>query len=151
MRRSRCGFSLLEVILALAILVGAIAVLGELISLGTRSAAAARDLTQAQLLCESKMNEISAGIITPDAVQAAPFELDPDWLYSIELASTEQDGVVAVRVVVTQNLPVQKRPAEFALVRWLQDPGLELPEPADASSESTTSGTTSGSSAGAAP
>src|SRR5687767_7391349 len=55
---SRAAFSLLEVILALTILVGAIVVLGELVRLGTMTAAGARDLTQAQLLCESKMSEI---------------------------------------------------------------------------------------------
>ncbi len=58
-------FSLLEVVLALAILVGAIAVTGELVRLGTLSAASARDLTQAQLICESKLAEITSGITPP--------------------------------------------------------------------------------------
>jgi general secretion pathway protein I len=70
------GFSLLEVILALAILTGAVAVLGEIVRLGIRNAQVARDTTQAQLLCESKLAEITAGIIPSDPVprdrQAGP-------------------------------------------------------------------------------
>jgi hypothetical protein len=32
-----------------------------------------------------------------------------------------------LRVTVTQDLPVGHRPAEFSLLRWIQDPLLELP------------------------
>ena len=60
----RAGFSLLEVILAMAILAGAIAVLGEAGRLALRNAGYARDMAQAQLLCESKMAEIVTGIAT---------------------------------------------------------------------------------------
>ena len=125
-RRSR-GFSLLEVVLALAILVGAIAVLGELVRLGTVNAGSARDLTQAQLLCESKMAEISAGLILPEMVQAVPCEYNAEFLYSIDVQPTDMPGLVALRVTVTQDLPASHRPAEFSLLRWIQDPLLELP------------------------
>ena len=61
--RRRGGFSLLEVILALAILVAALAVLGELVRSGVRNAQMARDLSRAQVLCESKLGEVFAGAI----------------------------------------------------------------------------------------
>jgi len=148
--RAPSGFSLLEVILALAILVGAIAVIGELIATWTRAAGAARVLTQAQLLCDSKLNEITAGILIPDPVQGAPIETDMEWLYSIDLFPSDQNGIVAVKVTVYQDLPVERRPVTFSLVRWLQDPGIELPEPEDTSSAggSSTSGTGSSASQG---
>jgi prepilin-type N-terminal cleavage/methylation domain-containing protein len=125
-RTSRRGFSLLEVVLALALLVGAIAVTGELIRLGTLSAARARDMTQAQLICESKLAEIMAGIMLPEAVSYAEYELDPEWLYSVELASADVPGLVILRVTVVQNLDPIQRPAEFSLTRLIQDPGVEL-------------------------
>ena len=53
----RRGLSLLEVMLAIAILGGSIAVIGELIRVGTISAAKTRDLTTAQILCESTLAE----------------------------------------------------------------------------------------------
>ena len=123
---SRRAFSLLEVILALAILTGAIAVLGEIARLGLRNAQVARDKTLAQLLCESTLAEITAGITPPDPVQGAglvmPEDLadgPPKWLYSIERADVDEDGLVAVRVTVAQNPQVTKRPVSFALVRWI--------------------------------
>jgi len=136
MNRARGGFSLLEVILALAILAGAIAVLGEMTRLGIRNASYSRDMTQAQLLCESKMAQITSGMILPEAEVGVPFApedlIDPDdpvtWFYAIELAAVEEPGVVAVGVTVAQDLPSGQHPVRFSLVRWIVDPGVELSE-----------------------
>ena len=133
----RRGFSLLEVILALAILAGAVAVLGELARLGIRNARAARYTTQAQLLCESKLAEITAGITMPEPVQGAPCEnvvdpADPRWLYTIEVQPVDEQGLVAVRVSVKQDLPPENRPIGCSLVRWIVDPGVEMSEEAAA-------------------
>ena len=69
MRRS--AFTLFEVILALAILVGTMAVLGELVRGGLISAQRARDLSRATLICEGKVAQIVAGIQAPDPVASA--------------------------------------------------------------------------------
>jgi type II secretion system protein I len=127
----RSGFSLLEVILALAILAGAVAVLGELARHGLDTARIARDLTYAQLLCESKMAEIAAGITAPDAVDRAPVETVSNatqlsWVYSIETESTEIEGLLAVRVTVTPDLPDERHPVRCSMVRWIQDPNATL-------------------------
>jgi general secretion pathway protein I len=138
----RGGFSLLEVILALAILTGAIAILGELARLGLQHAKAARDLTEAQLLCESKLAEIRSGILSPQPVQGVPIqeEYPPGeipWLYSIELQQIDQDGLVAVRVTVTQDLPPERRPLSFSLTQWIPDPNLETSETTEQASNTT--------------
>ena len=136
----RDAFSLLEVILALAILTGSIAVLGEVARLGMRNALIARETTRAQLLCESKLAEISARIIVPDPVQDVPFqtygaeegtvdEAAEGWLYSIDIGDVDADGLVAVCVTVTQDIPPEKRPVRFQLTRWILDPDVELAEP----------------------
>ena len=138
------GFSLLEVVLALAILTGAIAVLGEVVRTGVRNAQIARDQTQAQLLCESKLAEITAGIIPAESVQGAMFETNPvddgeiPWLYSIELGAIDQEGLVAVRVTVAQDLRPELRPVEFSLTRWMVDPGVVFEE--ESFTESATTG-----------
>lgn len=143
------GFSLLEVVLALTILAGAIAVLGELVRLGTVNAGSARDLTQAQLLCESKMAEVASGLLLPEVVQAVPCEYDPEWLYSIDIQPTEMPGLVSLRVTVTQDLLPNQRPAEFSLVRLIQDPLLVLPTEVPTQDGTSTSGASSTSSPGA--
>lgn len=165
----RRAFSLLEVILALTILGVSLAVLGEMTRWGLRNAGYARDMTQAQLLCESKMSEIVAGLVAPEPVTGASFAaedlIDPDdpvgWVYTIELAETDQPGLVAVAVTVSQNLPPERKPARCSLVRWIPDPGIETYDIATAAAteamqtqqNSSSSGSTSlnGSSGGNTP
>jgi general secretion pathway protein I len=128
LKGERSGFTLLEVILALAILAGAIAVIGEVSSLGMRNARLAMETTHAQLLCESKLAEIVAGVESLEAQENVPLgtvgdlSSEADWLYSVEINSTELTGLVEVRVTVRKDLPAEQRPASFTLVRWMLDP-----------------------------
>lgn len=125
----RGGFSLLEVILAMAILAGSIAVLGEAIRLGMRNAQITCDMTQAQLLCASKLDEISSGLALVAAVPSAEFDCvvgdgQTIWLYSISLEATLEEGLDVVCVTVTQdNVP---EPVTFSLYRWVPNAGAEI-------------------------
>jgi type II secretory pathway pseudopilin PulG len=130
----RAGISLLELILALAILAGAVAVLGEASRQAMRNAAAARDVARAQALCESKLAEILAGITPAQAVAKTAFDatmtasLDPSepaWIYTIETEATEESGLISVRVTVTRDMPVEQHPVQFSLVRWMPDPNAK--------------------------
>ena len=139
------GLSLLEVLLALAILGGALAIIGELMSVGARSAELARDLTTAQLLSESKMAELEMGLLPLQTMNATPFEdvqYQTDWLYSINIQQIDQNGLVAALVVVEQNPDVFSRPAKFQLYRWLTDPLAT--STGSTSTTSSTTGSTSG-------
>jgi general secretion pathway protein I len=120
----RCGMSLLEVILAIAILGGALAVIGQLLRIGSRNAAMARDLTMAQLYCETKVNEILVGSILPEAI--SDVELDEtsakgEWLYKIETMGTDTPGVIVVTVTVGQNPNVITRPVSYSISRMMID------------------------------
>lgn len=126
--RRRDGLSLLEVMLALAILGGAIAVVGELMRFGMRNAEAARDLSTAQVLCEAKINEIAAGLLPPQSIADTPIEeianLDAAglWLYSVDVQQVDQQGLIAVTVTVFQDPNLKMRPVDFSLARWMIDP-----------------------------
>jgi len=123
MRRARRGaFSLLEVILATAILLGCLVVLFELARLGGRQARGAEDLSTAQRICQTKINRILAGLDYPEEVQEEEVEGEPGWYYSLETEPAEYPGLIAVRVRVTQDLTAMRHPQEFALVRWIRDP-----------------------------
>jgi general secretion pathway protein I len=153
MKRRR-GLSLLEVLLAMAILGTSLAAIGTLIRLGSHSAVKARELTTAQLLCEAKVAEITSGILPAEPGGPWPFDLPEhaEWEYYVDLQPLPQPGLLSMTVTVQQDLPenpaqtVQPTPLAFSLVRWIQDPGLELPESsteADASATTTSpSGTT---------
>lgn len=127
LRRQQRGLSLLEVILAIAILGGALAVIGQLLRIGSRNAAMARDLTLAQLYCETKVNEILIGSILPEAI--SDVELDEtsakgEWLYKIDTVGTETPGVIAVTVTVGQNPNIITRPVSYSISRLLIDPTM---------------------------
>ena len=80
----------------------------------------------AQTLCESKLNEVAAGIELPDSVGLTPFEYYPDWLYSIEVGATNQEGLLTVAVTVES---ATDEPVTFTLVRWMRDPLFEVEDP----------------------
>jgi general secretion pathway protein I len=150
--KERGGFSLLEVILALAILAGSIAVLGESSRLALKNAEVARDQAHAQLLCESKLAEIAIGVTAAETVGSTAFDAtttasidasEPAWMYSIETQTTDEDGLICVRVTVNRNLPPEKHPVTFSLVRWMPDPNYTPPT---ASSQNSSSGNSSGNS-----
>lgn len=119
---ARGGFSLLELILALAILALAVAAISQLVRLGLSHAKHARELTKAELYCESTMAELAAGVLPLEGVTDVPIEQDSEWLYSVTVEPAAIDGLLVVTVTVYQAEPDPVRPIEFTLVRWLPDP-----------------------------
>lgn len=117
----RKGFSLLEVLLATSILVGCLAVLSELAAIGRQHADDAEKYTVAQSICQTRINEILAGLARPDSVENEELEDHPDWLCSVDTESLAQPGLLALRVTVTENVE-DRPPREFTAVRWIRDP-----------------------------
>ena len=133
----RDGFSLLEILLALAILGGSLAALGQIVAIGASAAREARDLSIARILCQTKLAEVmldAAAGISPQSVPPSPLEsFDSDSLtvfsYQIEVEPAPLDGLLAVRVSV-DALDSDGGPpvARHSLTRWLVDPLLGLEE-----------------------
>lgn len=125
--RRRGGMSLLETILAIAILGGALATLGALIRVGARAAAEAQDLTVAQTLCETRVSEVAIGTLplAPSGLQMCPET--PEWSFALQIAPLEQEGLFMVVCTVQKNGPSPK-PTSFTLSRRVLDPGIEYAE-----------------------
>lgn len=126
-REPRRAFTLLEVVLALAILAVSLAALGEVLRLSGENSTHARDVTQAQLIASTKLSELTSGASQLAAVENAAVEdiiANPPWLYTIELGEGPEIGLVAVRVVVRQEMPQSQNPATYSIVRWMPDPSL---------------------------
>lgn len=130
----RRGFSLLEILLALAILGGALAVLSQIVGTGADSASSARDLSLARLICQAKLAETLLSGMTPVPVPSTPVE-SPDststtpFFYAVDVAPASLDGMLAIRVSV-QAEDVDGGPplASYSLTRWIIDPALGLAE-----------------------
>ncbi len=134
---SRSGFSLLEILLAIAILGGSLAVLSSIAVTGASAANEAADLAVARMLCETKMNELLLNSeIVPLPVPLIPVEADslPDsdgltrFQYSVEVQPAPLQGLLAIRVTVsTEELNNNDQPqVQYSLVRWMVDPALGL-------------------------
>lgn len=100
---SRRGFSLLEVILATAILSAAAMVLYSTFSLGERQGREASQILEAQLLCQSTLDELLAEPTRIKATELTPFDAYPHWAYVIQWAPTELENVIVLTVQVTPN------------------------------------------------
>ncbi len=154
--KTRNALSLLEVLLALAILAGSMATIGEMVRHGSDSARRARDESKAQLLCESKLAEITSGAMSLVPVGLSEFQWElgasgdensgrSEWLYSVDVAPLEQPGLLRMIVTVVQSPDAVRDPVEFTLVRWIVDPDVVPAEDdvAEDEEESTDSGDTS--------
>ncbi len=146
----RDGFTLLEVILSLAILAGAIATLGELIRSGLANAQTARDLTRAEMLCEGIEEQVVAGAIATTSTSGVPCDDDPRWLYSIA-SESDQTGLLTLQITVQKDVPSDQHATQFSITRWMIDPGVapESNDESQSSSSTGSTGSTSGSSSSA--
>jgi len=147
-RRKR-AFTLLEVILALAILAGAVAVLGEIMRAAGRSAADAQAETRAQLLACSLMDEMVTGVLEPTEQTRVALETDDvaPWVYSVTFGTLNLEGLMSVELIVEQDLEKQFNPVRYRLVRWLPsvtEAAEEDEEESEDSQESSEEGADSG-------
>lgn len=140
-RSPRTGFTLLEVLLALAILVGSLATIGELVRVGLQNAHRAAASTTAQLLCESKLAEITAGITSATSTPPTPLDAEGLWQYAVNVELTIDTSLLAVHVTVSENLPPEQGPVEYSLVRWMIDPEATAAAEAEVDAASASSST----------
>ncbi|MFO0036229.1 MAG: hypothetical protein ACK54I_06020 [Planctomycetota bacterium] len=123
--QARTGLSLLEVLLAIAILGGAMIVITQLLNLGYRSAIEARMRTEAALLCDTKMAELAAGVLPLSGTSGEAIEENPNWNYSVSVENASQVGLLAVTVTVAQNNVGNQTPMSLSIVRLMPDPDYD--------------------------
>lgn len=123
--RRRRGLSLLEVVLAIAIMGTAMMIISNLVSLGSSFASKTKFRSEAQILCNTKMAEVSAGVLPLETVSTASIPENPDWTYSIQVQSSDLTGLLLVQVAVAPvNMQIEKF-EPFLLTRLLPDPDYE--------------------------
>ncbi|MCA9262256.1 MAG: hypothetical protein KDA60_00345 [Planctomycetales bacterium] len=131
---------MIEILIALAILVGSMAAFAQLSSLAVRDLQRATDLTMQQTLADSKLNELLLGDEPLADSEWMPFLHEPEWSYAIQVMPTEWPSLVAVHVHVAQTPELEspsatintianfagnpttqldQRPRQFTLVRWM--------------------------------
>jgi len=128
-RRQRRGITLYEVVLALAIFIAALLVLGQSITTGTRAAVQSRLRTQAIVRCESKLAEVISGIEPMQVAGNVPFVDDPThWHWSLDIAEGPYSGLLELMVSVSHSGDVA---VDYSLNRYVRNSQMFLEEPID--------------------
>ena len=119
---ARRGFSLLEVLLSLAIFLTAFVALSQLSANGMRAAVAARLETKAIMRCESKLAEIVAAVEPLESVTDQPFEDDVDWTWSMETVVGPHADLQNVTITVQYDGGNQQATTSVSMSRLIRDP-----------------------------
>ncbi|MDR2439568.1 MAG: prepilin-type N-terminal cleavage/methylation domain-containing protein [Planctomycetaceae bacterium] len=126
----RNGYTLLEILMATAILLlGLTTVLGIMRSTHQRSVAAA-DLADAQLACQTLLNELLAQQSRIAPVSAKPIEGLPDWNISATVYPAPKPGLFVLHITAQKIDLNTKKPAGiiYQLLRWVSQDRIEVPE-----------------------
>jgi hypothetical protein len=115
----RDGVSLLETVLAVAILAAALAALGHQTYVALRASVRAEAETSAALLCQSRLESLLAGMDVSLPVRNQPVPEAPDWQWSAELLPiADLDGAEWLVVSVHQPGP-QAAISRYSLSRLI--------------------------------
>lgn len=123
--RTRRGLTLFEVIISLAILLGSLSVLGQLISVGSRAAVRTNLQSRATLLCQAKLADVLAGIEPLQPLDGLPVDdYHPDWTWSLEVAPGPHPDLLAIAVTVRHIDPLREADSAVTLYRHMRRPNL---------------------------
>ncbi|MDR2117169.1 MAG: prepilin-type N-terminal cleavage/methylation domain-containing protein [Planctomycetaceae bacterium] len=126
----RHGYTLLEILMATVILLlGLTAVLGIMRSIHQRSIAAA-DLADAQLACQTLLNELLAQQSRIKPVPPKQIEGLPDWNMTATVYPSTKSGLFVLHITAQKINPNTNTPAgiNYQLVRWVPQDRVEVPE-----------------------
>ena len=126
-RANRKGLSLLEVLLALAILGGSLAVIGQLVNLGLKAARKSQLQSASNIMADAKMAEVAAGVLALQSTSLTPIEENEGWGYSVEVSDSELPGLLTVTVSVEQTGAVAN-PIRLTINRLMADPDYDPDE-----------------------
>jgi type II secretory pathway pseudopilin PulG len=122
---SRRGMSLLEVFVALAIFIAALAVITQIISTGSRASARAQFQSEATLRAESTMAEAVAGII-PMQNDKKAFDDDAAWQWSLAVETGPHVDTLLLTVTTEHTTETGRVNGMATLKRIIRDPQLFL-------------------------
>ncbi|MBQ2849294.1 MAG: type II secretion system protein [Thermoguttaceae bacterium] len=133
-RRRRGGFTLLEILVAFAVLIAGLALVASLATTTARQAERVEEETGVQLACQNLMNAILAGDATVSLGVEIPLPDVPNWAARVELIDGPISNLVAIRIIASRfeiietphptdpNLTISTRSLEagrrFVLKEW---------------------------------
>lgn len=145
---NRDGLTLLEVLVSVAIFLGSLTAIMQLLNTGQQAEVSARLQSEAVLRCDSKMAEIVAGIEKPVSSADGTF-LDDEigsWKWSVDVTNGSATSLLKMTVKV-EHWPDERHPnASFTASRYIRDPQLFIDAALAASTSTSSSASSSGTS-----
>jgi general secretion pathway protein I len=129
----RRGITLFEVMLALAIFLGAFAAISQVIDLGRQASVEGQLENEAVLRAQTKLAEVIAGIEPMAALEGQAFEDDPDWTWGLTMGDAPHVDVLGLTITVEHTRANGSIDAAFVLTRFVRDPQLFIDAAANAS------------------
>ena len=125
-QHKRPGISLLEVIIATAILAASGIMLMSMFSTGDRHTKRAEERSIAQMLCRSKLDELLADKSSLVAIEAEVDPQFPGWVFGVAMEATQLEGFVKLAVRVTR-IPGMDTGADLDLAsKSIEDPSTSM-------------------------
>ncbi|MBD3673984.1 MAG: hypothetical protein HUJ26_10715 [Planctomycetaceae bacterium] len=122
----RSAFTLLEVVIAVAVLLGSITALFQLMNHGHRASVQAQFRTQAVMLVDTKLNEAVAGVLTLQSTTDEESEDYPGWLWSMSVDDAGIEGLLQVTVTAHRDGDTTVSAHEYSATRFVRDPQIFL-------------------------
>jgi len=132
----RRGLTLLEVVISLAIFMGALAAISQIASQGMRVATEVQWESEAVLRAESQMNSVVVGVL-PMQSASGTFEDNSQWQWNLITATdTLHPDLIRLEMQVSHLNSAGKPTMTFALVRSVRNPDVFLNSGTESSSSS---------------
>jgi len=116
------GFSLIEVLLAMAILLLSLVAISQLVGIGSDQGLDARFTMRGTRLAESKMAEIEAGALPMETGSGTFTDSDSDWSWTCDVQPSDATNLYQVQVTVSRE--VRGVPFTVTLGRLMIDPAV---------------------------
>lgn len=134
--KSRAGFTLVEVLVALVVAVAAMTLLSQGFSTGARASTTAQYATRAAILGQRVITDFETGALSVDSNQSGSFDDEPDFSYESRSESTDLTGLNKLTVTVKWKERNQDR--EYVLVRLMRSGSGTTSSSSSSSGSSTT-------------
>ena len=116
--RTRSGFTLIEVLVALVVAVAAMTLLSQGFSTGARASTSSQYATRAAILAQRVITDFETGALSATSSQSGKFDDEPDFSYETK----NETGDVTNLTKLTVTILWQERNVDqsFVLVRLLR-------------------------------
>lgn len=122
----RVGITLLEVLIALAIFLGAFTIISQIMRTGTQAANQGQQQNEIVLRAKSLLNEVLAGSVELQSVQESPFDDTDAYVWSLSVSDGPIPDLFLVEVTVARRRQAGGTDMPFTISRYMRDPEVFL-------------------------